>query len=260
MRKNFIFFIFILSFISFFQVCDIAYSSDHPKKPKELEWNFNGMTGKFDKQSIQRGFQVYKEVCSACHAIKRISFRNLLDIGFSEKELKSLSSQYEIKDGPNNEGEMYDRKAKINDGIPGPFANEQAARASNNGAYPLDLSLITKARHDGANYVYSLLTGYEKPPSNIHLPENMYYNEYFSAGGNQLAMTPPIHTEGQVEYSDGTKATVDQMAKDVVNFLQWTAEPEMEESKSLGVKVMIFFVIFIAIFYIAMKRTWKNIK
>ncbi|WPX96904.1 cytochrome c1 [Candidatus Bandiella euplotis] len=237
-----------------------AHSSDEANPPKKMQWSFSGVTGKFDRQSIQRGFKVYKEVCSACHSVKRIAFRNLSEIGFNEDEIKSLASEYTVKDGPNDEGEMFDRPATPSDYIPGPYANEKAARASNNGAYPPDLSLITKARPDGENYVYSLLTGYTTPPSGFNLGENMYYNPYFIAGGDQLAMPPPLTTEGQVEYDDGTKSTIDAMAKDVTNFLQWTAEPEMEESKSLGIKVLIFLSIFTVLFYIAMKRIWKKVK
>ena len=240
--------------------CIKADAADEPKHPIQMKWSFDGMTGKFDKQSIQRGFKVYKEVCSACHSIKRVAFRNLMEIGFSEDEVKALASEYEVKDGPDEEGEMFERPARLADIIPGPYPNEKAARAANNGAYPLDLSLIIKARHDGANYVYSLLTGYSKPPLNFELGENMYYNPYFAAGGDQLAMTPPLHTEGQVEFDDGTKATVDQMSNDVVNFLQWVAEPEMQESKSLGIKVLIFLIFFTVLFYIAKKRIWKRIE
>jgi ubiquinol-cytochrome c reductase cytochrome c1 subunit len=259
MMKKFAIFAFSISFL--LQVnCIESNASDEPKHPIQMKWSFDGMTGKFDKQSIQRGFKVHKEVCSVCHSIKRVAFRNLMEIGFSEEEIKTLASEYELKDGPNDEGEMFERPARLSDIIPGPYPNEKAARAANNGAYPLDLSLIIKARHDGANYVYSLLTGYSNPPSGFELGENMYYNPYFMAGGDQLAMTPPLHTEGQVEFDDGTKATVDQMAKDIVNFLQWVAEPEMQESKSLGIKVLIFLSFFTILFYIAKKRIWKRIE
>ncbi|MSO13238.1 cytochrome c1 [Rickettsiales endosymbiont of Trichoplax sp. H2] len=255
MKKFSVFFIILLKF----GILNIK-ASDEPKPPKQINWLFNGVTGKFDRQSIQRGFKVYKEVCSACHSVKRLAFRNLMEIGFSEDEVKALASEYEVKDGPNEEGEMFDRSARLTDMIPGPYPNEKAARAANNGAYPLDLSLIIKARHDGANYVYSLLTGYSTPPKNFELGENMYYNPYFAAGGNQLAMTPPLHTADQVEFNDNTKASIDQMSKDVVNFLQWVAEPEMEDSKSLGIKVIIFLLIFTVLFYIAKKRIWQRIK
>jgi ubiquinol-cytochrome c reductase cytochrome c1 subunit len=259
MMKKFAIFAFSISLL--LQVnCIESNASDEPKHPIQMKWSFDGMTGKFDKQSIQRGFKVHKEVCSVCHSIKRVAFRNLMEIGFSEEEIKALASEYEVKDGPNDEGEMFERPARLSDIIPGPYPNEKAARAANNGAYPLDLSLIIKARHDGANYVYSLLTGYSNPPSGFELGENMYYNPYFMAGGDQLAMTPPLHTEGQVEFDDGTKATVDQMAKDIVNFLQWVAEPEMQESKSLGIKVLIFLSFFTILFYIAKKRIWKRIE
>lgn len=256
MKKTFVLLVCVVVVLAM----PLVYSSDKPKHPEQMDWSFNGMTGKFDRQSIQRGFKVYKEVCSACHSVKRLAFRNLAEIGFGEGEIKSLAAEYSVKDGPNDDGEMFDRPANPSDYIPGPYANEKAARAANNGAYPPDLSLIIKSRHDGANYVHSLLTGYVEPPAGFNVGENMYYNPYFAAGGDQLAMTPPLTTEGQVEYSDGTKATVDQMARDVVNFLQWVAEPEMEESKSLGVKVLIFLFIFTTLFYIAMRRIWKKIK
>jgi ubiquinol-cytochrome c reductase cytochrome c1 subunit len=254
----------IIPFFSLIFLLQINYiqlnASDEPTHPMQMKWSFDGMTGKFDKQSIQRGFKVYKEVCSACHSIKRVAFRNLMEFGFSEDEGKALASEYEVKDGPNEEVEMFERPARLADIIPGPYPNEIAARAANNGAYPLYLSLIIKARHEGANYVYSLLTGYSNPPSDFELGENMYYNPYFAAGGDQLAMTSPLHTEGQVEFDDGTKATVNQMSNDVVNFLQWIAEPEMQESKSLGIKVLIFLVFFTILFYIAKKRIWKRIE
>ncbi len=251
----------IVSFLSalFFYCFSFASDDLAPKEPKEMEWSFEGMTGKFDKQSIQRGFKVYKEVCSACHSVKRVAFRNLEEVGFAKEEIKALSSEYEVQDGPNDDGEMYLRKATPQDHIPGPYANEKAARAANNGAYPPDLSLIIKARPNGANYVYSLLTGYSEVPKDFSLGENMYYNPYFIAGGHQLAMAPPLHTKGQVEYSDETEADVEQMAKDVVHFLQWTAEPEMEDSKSLGIRVLIFLLVFTVLFYIALRKIKKDI-
>lgn len=237
-----------------------ANAADDVRHPKHVHWNFDGPFGSFDRQSIQRGFKVYKEVCSACHSVGRLAFRNLTEIGFSEAEVKSLAATYTVKDGPNDDGEMFDRPALPSDKIPGPYANEKAARASNNGAYPPDLSLIVKARHEGANYVYSLLTGYEEPPHDFKVGENMYYNPYFAGGGSQFAMTPPLTKDGQVEYIDGTNPTVDQMARDVVNFLQWAAEPEMEKRKSIGVRVMIFLAFFTGFMYLAYKRIWKNVK
>jgi len=226
-----------------------------------MEWQFDGAFGTFDRQSIQRGFKVYKEVCSACHSLKRIAFRNLLEVGFSEAEVKSLAAGYSIADGPDDEGEMFERPGRASDYFPEPYANEKAARASNNnGALPPDLSLIIKARGDGANYVYSLLTGYSNPPSNFELGENMHYNPYFSGGGKQFSMIPPLLQTGQVEYTDGVEPTVDQMAQDVVHFLQWAAEPEMEARKRMGAAVMIFLTIFTGIFYWAYKRIWHRVK
>lgn len=252
--------VFLFLLLSIFTAFDAFASGTDVEEPKQMEWSFDGPLGAFDRQSIQRGFKVYKEVCAACHGMKRIAFRNLQDIGFSEAEIKSLAASYTVKDGPNEEGEMFDRPGLASDLIPSPYANDNAARASNNGALPPDLSLIIKAREDGANYVYSLLTGFEEAPADFKVGENMYYNPYFGAGGRQLAMTPPLTKEGQVEYTDGTKPTVDQMSKDVVNFLQWAAEPEMEARKAMGVKVVIFFLVFTGIFFWAYKRVWRNVK
>lgn len=227
---------------------------------KTVKWPFDGVTGKFDYQSIQRGFKVYREVCSACHSLERVAFRNLMQIGFSEMEVKTIANDYQVPDGPNDEGEMYERNAKPADHIPGPYSNEKAARAANNGSYPPDLSLIIKARANGADYVYSLLTGFSDPPPGFVVGENMHYNPYFAGGGSQLAMAPPLVSDGQVEYTDGTTSTIDQMSKDVVNFLQWAAEPEMNQRKSLGISVLIFISIFTVLFYFAMRRIWKNVK
>ncbi len=224
--------------------------------PKHMSWPFSGITGKVDKQAAQRGFQVYKEVCSSCHALSHVAVRNLGDLGFSEAEIKALASSYSIKDGPNDAGDMFDRPGKPSDHFPAPFANEQAARAANSGAYPPDLSLIVKARHDGANYVYSLLTGYGDAPADVKMAEGKYYNHYYPGG--QIAMPPPL-SDGRVEYADGTQASLDQEARDVVNFLQWAAEPEMEMRKQMGLKALFYLVVFTALMYVAKKRIWKKI-
>lgn len=249
-----LFFVFLFGFSA-------ANAASDKIPPKQVEWQFEGPIGSFDRQSIQRGFKVYKEVCSACHSIKRIAFRNLKEVGFSEAEVKSLAAGYSVSDGPDDEGEMFERPGRTSDYFPLPYPNDKAARAANNnGALPPDLSLIVKAREDGANYVYSLLTGYQDPPSNFELGENMHYNPYFAAGGKQFSMIPPLLKDGQVEYTDGVEPTIDQMAIDVTNFLQWAAEPEMEERKKLGTMVMIFLFIFTGIFYLAYKRIWSKIK
>ena len=241
----------LISFSSFGALADTT-----AKQPLQLVWPFEGIFGTFDRQAAQRGAQVYFEVCSACHSNHNLYYRNLKDIGFSEAEIKQLAQKYTVKDGPNAEGEMFDRPALPSDRFVSPYPNEEAARAANNGAYPVDLSLIIKARHDGPNYVFSLLSGYQEAPADIKLMPGLYYNPYFEGG--QIAMPPPL-TQGQVTFSDDTPATVEQMAKDVVVFLQWAAEPEMEHRKSMGLKFMIFLLVFTVFFYMAKKKIWKNL-
>ncbi|NBX02964.1 MAG: cytochrome c1 [Alphaproteobacteria bacterium] len=231
-------------------------SSSGQKAPKQVQWAFDGVFGRVDKQSAQRGLQVYKEVCAACHGLKRVAFRNLTEIGFSEAEVKALAATYQIKDGPNDDGDMFERAGVASDYFPSPYANDNAAKAVQNGAVPPDLSLIIKARPDGANYLFSLLTGYEAAPADAHLAAGQHYNPYFAGG--VLAMPAPL-SDGQVEYSDGTKATTEQMAKDVVNFLQWAAEPEMEARKQTGLKVMLFLFVFTAFAYIAKRNIWRKL-
>lgn len=233
-----------------------AMASQEVLHPRQMRWQFDGVFGTFDKTSIQRGLQVYKEVCSACHGLTRVPFRRLQDIGLSEAEVKALAAEYTYQDGPNDDGDMFDRPGRPSDKFPSPYANEKQARATNNGAYPPDLSLIVKAREDGPNYVYSLLTGFKDAPKNITVPEGMHYNPYFSGG--LIRMAPPI-SDGVVEFQDGTEATKQQVAHDVVNFLQWAAEPEMEMRKRMGVKVMIFLGIFTVLFYVAKKRVWREL-
>lgn len=234
-----------------------SFANSENKKPLQLVWPFEGVFGTFDRQAAQRGAQVYLEVCSVCHSNHNLYYRNLKDIGFSEAEIKQIARNHTVKDGPNAEGEMFDRPALPSDRFVSPYPNQEAARAANNGAYPVDLSLIIKAREEGPNYVYSLLTGYKEAPEGFTMMPGLHYNPYFE--GSQIAMPPPL-TENQVTFSDGTPATVEQMAKDVVIFLQWAAEPEMEHRKSMGLKVMIFLVFFTVFFYIAKRKIWKNIQ
>ncbi|MGX6959707.1 MAG: cytochrome c1 [Rickettsia endosymbiont of Pentastiridius leporinus] len=235
----------------------LSLANEETLHPKKIKWHFEGLRGSVDRTAAQRGFQVYKEVCSVCHGLNNLYYRNLKDIGFSEEEIKEIARNYTVKDGPNDEGEMFDRPALPSDRFVPPYPNEQAARAANNGAHPPDLSLIIKARHDGANYIYSLLTGYSEPPADFKLMNGAHYNPYFP--GSQIAMPPPL-MDGQVTYMDGTNASVEQMSHDVAVFLQWAAEPEMEHRKSMGLKVMMFLVVFTIFFYIAKKRVWSDLK
>ena len=232
-------------------------ASSDVKEPKQLWWPFEGIFGTFDRQAAQRGAQVYLEVCSACHGLKHLYYRNLREIGFSDAEIKEIAKEKNVVDGPDEVGDMFDRPALLSDPFVEPYPNEAAARASNNGSAPVDLSLIIKAREDGANYLFSILTGYAEPPEDVVLMPGLSYNPYFE--GNQIAMPPPLVAD-QVEYMDGTPATLEQMSKDVAIFLQWAAEPEMEHRKSMGIKVMLFLSVFTILFFIAKKRIWKNIK
>lgn len=226
--------------------------------PKQLKWEFDGIFGRFDRASIQRGYQVYKEVCSACHSLKLVSYRNLQDIGFSEAEVKQIASESLVVDGPNDDGEMFERAGLPSDKFAGPYANEQAARSANGGAYPPDLSLIVKARHDGANYVYSLLTGYVDAPEEFELASGKNYHPYFE--GRQISMPAPLTEDGQIEYRDGTYATKEQMAIDVVNFLQYAAEPETENRKKMGVRTLFFLAVLLALLVATKKMIWKKVQ
>jgi len=219
-------------------------------------WPHQGVTGTFDRAALQRGFQVYKEVCSSCHSLKHLSYRNLTALGFSADEVKAIASNYTVMDGPNDEGEMFERPALPSDRFKSPFANANAARAANNGALPPDLSLIVKARAGHEDYIYSLLIGYEEAPADFTLNPGMSYNTVFP--GHQIAMAAPLNPDG-VSYADGTKASVDQMAQDVVQFLAWAGDPHLEERKRTGLAVMIFLVIFAGLMYAAKKKMWKDV-
>jgi len=224
---------------------------------KQAEWSFSGPLGTFDKASMQRGFQAYREVCSGCHSLDYIAFRNLADLGYNADEIKAIAAEYEVEDGPNDEGEMFMRTAVPADHFPAPYPNENAARAANNGAYPLDLSLIFKARPNGADYLYSLLTSYEEAPADVTVPEGMYYNAAYS--GHLIAMPQPLYGD-DVTYADGADSSVDAISKDLVNFLAWTAEPAMETRKRTGVAVLIFLVLLSGLSYGAMRFIWADVK
>ena len=220
------------------------------------KWSFSGLTGTFDRASVQRGYKVYREVCSGCHSMKLLYYRDLIDIGFSEEEVKIIAADYTVIDGPNDEGEMFERPARPSDHFVSPFANDEEARASNNGSYPPDLSVITKARKHGADYIFNLLLGYKDPPEDFEIGEGMYYNEWME--GHQIAMASPLD-DGYVDYDDGTENTLSQLAEDVVTFLTWSAEPELEIRKNMGIKVILFFIFFGIIIYLVKQRLWKDV-
>ena len=238
------------------------------RHPKEVAFASDGPFGKFDKQQVQRGFQVYKEVCAACHGLNLVSFRDLAALGYEEPEIKKIAADWPIEVASINPdtGEAATRKAIPSDRFPNPYANETAARAANNNALPPDLSLMTKARHDGGAYVYSLLTGFQPQPAELvkkfpsaKTPNGLHYNPYFA--NLNLAMPPPLTSEGQVTYAPGNpKPTVDQMAKDVSAFLVWTAEPKLEQRHATGIAVSIFLLFATILGYLAYQNIWRTEK
>jgi ubiquinol-cytochrome c reductase cytochrome c1 subunit len=246
-----------------------ALAAGYAKEPRTPEqgWTFEGFFGRYDKASLQRGFQVYKEVCAACHGMRFLSYRNLGEPGgpgFTEAEVRAIASEYQVPAGPDDEGNIVDefgqlltRTALPSDRFAKPYPNEQAARAANGGAFPPDLSLMNKARHNGHNYVWSLLTGYEDAPDGVELQPGMSYNPYFP--GKQIAMAPVL-SDGMLEYADGTPATVAQMAYDVTNFMMWAAEPKLEQRKRLGLQVMLFLFVLTGLLYASYRKLWRNIE
>ena len=226
----------------------------------KTDWSFKGLFGKFDRGSLQRGYQVYTEVCSSCHSMKYVSYRNLGEQGgpeFSEAEVKAIAASFEVNDGPNADGEMFTRPGKPSDKFVMPYDNVKAAQAANGGAYPPDMSVLVKARGGGVDYIYSLLQGYEDVPSEMILDEGVYYNKYMY--GNKIRMSAPL-TEGIIEYGDGTEATVEQMSKDVTTFLMWTAEPHLESRHRMGFKAIVYLIILTILVYFSMKRIWSRIE
>ena len=230
-------------------------AQETPPLPHQ-QWSFEGVFGTYDPASAQRGFQVYKEICSACHPVKHLFFRDLAAIGYNADEIKAIAATYQVTDGPNDQGQMYQRPGRPSDPIPGPFPNDQAARVANNGALPPDQSLIVKARHDGPDYVYGILTGYKEPPVGFKLLAGMNYNEYFP--GHQIAMPQPL-SDNAVTFADGAPGTVPQMAHDVVTFLTWASEPNLDDRHRTGFKVILFLVVAAILFYAAKRKIWAPI-
>jgi ubiquinol-cytochrome c reductase cytochrome c1 subunit len=252
-----------------------AFAAEGQKDATDISYSFEGPFGTFDKGQLQRGYKVYKEVCSACHSMRLLSFRNLADPGgpgFTEEQVKALAATFTVQDGPGEDGQMFDRPGLPSDRFPSPFPNEQAARNANGGALPPDLSLITKSRAGwygtfnqfingigGPEYVHSLLTGYEQAPAELatEAPEGKHYNPYF-ASGHWIGMAPPL-ADGQVTYDDGAPDKVDDMARDVSAFLAWTAEPKMEERKSTGFATIIYLAVLAVLLYLVKQRIWAKV-
>lgn len=233
----------------------MALASEAENKLIDVDFSFEGPLGTYDKAALQRGALVYRQVCSSCHSLKRVAYRNLTALGYSEEQTKAIAAEYTVMDGPNDDGEMFERPARPSDKFVSPFANDKAAMAANGGALPPDLSLITKARHGEAEYVYGILTGFSAAPEHVAVPEGKYYNKAMT--GNVIAMAPPL-SNGAVSYEDGAPQTVEQYAKDVSTFLAWAAEPEMEQRKQMGVKVLLFLAVFAVIMYGVKRKIWEK--
>jgi ubiquinol-cytochrome c reductase cytochrome b/c1 subunit len=253
-----------------------AQEHDTPE-PQQQKWSFSGPFGKFDRAQLQRGFKIYREVCSNCHSLSLLSFRNLAEPGgpeFSEAQAQAVAAEFKIKDGPNDQGEMFERPGRLADHFPSPFPNEAAARVANGGAAPPDLSVVAKARtyergfprflldlvtqyqEQGVDYIVALLHGYEKTPEGMQMAPGMQYNKYFP--GHGIKMPPPL-SDGQVTFDDGAPATLDQYTKDIAAFLMWAAEPHLEARKRAGFQVMVFLVLLSGLLYFTKKKVWNDV-
>jgi ubiquinol-cytochrome c reductase cytochrome b/c1 subunit len=253
-------------------------SAQEPDAPPRQHWSFAGPFGIYDRAQLQRGFKVYREVCANCHSLKLLSFRNLADAGgpgFTEAQAAAIAASFQVTDGPNDQGQMFQRPGRISDYFPPPFANDQTARAALGGKLPPDMSVLAKARsyewgfpqfifdaftayqEDGPDYIHAILNGYADAPSGFTLSPGTQYNKYFP--GHAIGMPKPL-SDGQVEYTDGTPTTVDQYGKDVAAFLMWAAEPTLNERKRLGFQVMVFLIVFTGLLYFTKKRVWEAVE
>ncbi|GGF08408.1 cytochrome c [Aliidongia dinghuensis] len=221
------------------------------------DWSFSGIFGTIDKASAQRGLQIYKEVCSNCHGLYEMSYRNIAALGYSDDQVKAFAAQYQVND-TNDDGAVIQRPAKPSDRFVRPFPNEKAARAANNGANPPDLALIVKSREGGVNYVYSILQGYKQAPADVKLADGQYYNIYFTAGGQKIGMPQPL-TDGAVTFANGAPNDLKSEAHDVATFLAWAAEPEQDARKRLGVRVMLFLIVLTGALYYAKRKIWADL-
>ncbi len=250
----------LFSIIILFCASSVNVISAEKVEYLKTDWTFKGLFGKFDRASLQRGYQVYTEVCAACHSMKYLSYRNLSEKGgpeFSVAQAKAIAASFEVTDGPNADGEMFQRPGKLSDKFVMPYENVKAAEAANGGAYPPDMSVLVKARGGGVDYIYSLLQGYEDAPSGMILDDGVHYNKYMY--GNKIKMSAPL-SDGIIEYSDGTNPTVEQMSKDVTTFLMWAAEPSLEARHQMGFKAIVYLIILTILVYFSMKRIWSRVK
>ena len=250
----------LFSVIILFCVSSVNVISAEKVEYLKTDWTFKGLFGKFDRASLQRGYQVYTEVCAACHSMKYLSYRNLSEKGgpeFSVAQAKAIAASFEVTDGPNADGEMFQRSGKLSDKFVMPYENVKAAEAANGGAYPPDMSVLVKARGGGVDYIYSLLQGYEEAPSGMILDDGVHYNKYMY--GNKIKMSAPL-SDGIIEYSDGTNPSVEQMSKDVTTFLMWAAEPSLEARHQMGFKAIVYLIILTILGYFSMKRIWSRVK
>jgi cytochrome c1 len=255
----------------------LAAAAEGQETPPREKWSFSGPFGKYDRAQLQRGFKVYREVCQNCHGLALLSFRNLAEAGgpgFTAAQAAAVAAEYKIKDGPNDAGDMFERPGRVADRFPSPFPNDNAARASNGGALPPDLSVMAKARtyergfpwfvfdiftqyqEQGPDYLAALIKGYGPAPAGMTMPAGMTYNKYFP--GHMIGMPQPLQ-DGQITYDDGTKGTIDQYAKDVTAFLMWAAEPHMEARKRIGFQVLFFLVVFSGLVYFTKKKVWAKV-
>ena len=247
-----------ISTITTLSFADSQHSHGANTNYLKTDWSFKGIFGTFDRASLQRGYQVFQEVCSGCHSVQHLSYRNLSEKGgpeFSIEEAKAIAAQFEVEDGPNSDGEMFMRPGRLSDKFVKPYPNREASTAANGGAYPPDMSVLAKARAGGADYIYSLLLGYEEAPAGLELDEGVYYNKYMP--GNKIKMSAPI-SDGLVEYSDGTQATTEQMAKDVTTFLVWASEPHLESQHRMGFKAIIYLIILLTLVYMSKQKVWSR--
>ena len=250
----------LISIITTLSFADDQHSHGANTNYLNTDGSFKGIFGTFNRASLQRGYQVYQEVCSGCHSVQHLSYRNLSEKGgpeFSVEEAKAIAAQFEVEDGPNSDGEMFMRPARLSDKFVKPYPNVEASTAANGGAYPPDMSVLVKARGGGVDYIYSLLQGYEQAPVDVSLDDGVYYNKYMY--GNKIRMAAPL-SDGLVEYGDGTNATVEQMSKDVTTFLMWSAEPHLEARHQMGFKAIIYLIILTTLVYLSMKKIWSRVK